>query len=121
MLVDLSLRQPSVASIATILPPFNKPPSYFQFCLKFRRMRSETPPICWKLLGLCRLGLIRKIGGLGIHDSLQLRRKFARMARVTEPRPCGRSGARRDGNPLNIFLQEIVEPLGEHGEIVHEA
>src|SRR3954470_23874558 len=89
MLVDLSLRQPSVASIATILPPFNKPPSYFQFCLKFRRMRPETLPICWKLLGLCRLGLIRKIGGRGIHESLHLAGRFARMARMAGPRPCG--------------------------------
>src|SRR4029079_1351640 len=39
-LLNMPLEEFGPASIATILPPFNKPPSYFQFCLKFPQMRS---------------------------------------------------------------------------------
>ena len=62
LLVVPSGASPASQSIATILPPFNKPPSYFQFCLKFRRMRSESPPICRNMLGLCGLSRDPKNG-----------------------------------------------------------
>jgi hypothetical protein len=57
-------------SIATTSPPFNKPPRYFQFWLKFSPMVSESQRNRRKMLGLCGLRVLRNSGRIYPEDGL---------------------------------------------------